>query len=1173
MKLYFTALLLLFVGVGLSAQSAGVARAYLQKRPHELGLTYADVRDLRVTDAYASPDGTEHIYLEQYHAGIPVFNAQAIVHLRDKRVVSESIDLVANLASFGLPTAPAFSAHKAVHAAAASVAPSFGQPIFTEEVAGEQRFVWPAVSSVPLGAKLVYLPGPDGVRLTWRILIDQHQTDANYYLVLIDAATGELIKTSNLVLHCAFGSQHQHDLAADCRTATPLALRPTEELVDGASYRVIPFGEESPLHGDRTLEVNPADLTASPFGWHDTNGRAGAEFTITRGNNVYAYPDRDPPGEDGRNDGIPDGETAEGGAGLVFDFPFAAGLRADSILPAAMVQSFYTVNKMHDWLFLAGFDEAAGNFQENNYGGRGADGDPVRAEVQDASGINNANFFTPDDGDRPRMQMQLFNPRDSNVLVLAPRSIAGFYPTGSASFGPSVARNGPYEGDVARADDGTADGNFACDSLINGEFLEGKIALVTRGTCLFTTKVENAQAAGAIAVIVCNNANRIQTLGGTSDVEITIPAVSMQQSDCELIIAALDDGDRVRIKLEDIGVSAIDSDFDAGIIAHEFGHGVSNRLVGGPSNTRCLNNDEQMGEGWSDFFTLASTPRTNQDNPDGSEVRGIGNYVISGETTDGGIRSQPYSTDRAINDKSYDDIIFTGQRGAPHPLGEVWAATLWDVYWLYVNQFGFDEDLINGTGGNNRAVQLVVEGMKYTKCNPTMLDARDGILEANRLVFASESQCELYQVFADRGLGFSADGGTADDRTDNRGGNDLTPYCTEEITLSKSVDSDFIDAGEEVRYFLKAFSYRQTTTQNVVITDTIPEGMTLLERSVSGVDDFTVEGNLIRFRVGDLAFEEEVSIQYNVESDETIASTTYFFDGAEDDGGNWEVTTLAGDRQWMLTDTTPFSGDQSWYIINTDETNDQALQLAEPITIRGDQPGLRFFTKYRTQAGWDAGIVETSTDRTNWTRVGDDKFLRGAYRGEVSPVATQTLTGGGSFWGDSEGFREIVIDVSEFSGQEVYFRFRFISDSRARGRGWWIDDIEVLDVVNYESAAVLTSDDGDNVRALTGNLGVIANGGNDVVSSTPDPLPGETTVNVFPNPAAAVTNVRITAQRAGSATVRLLTIDGRSLALKQLRLVPGVNATTFATDQLPAGVYVVQVTGADRVNTIKLTVR
>ena len=77
---------------------------------------------------------------------------------------------------------------------------------------------------------------------------------------------------------------------------------------------MFPHYLSSPLEGQRLLLNDPSDMIASPFGWHDTNGTTGAEYTITRGNNVHAYLDRDA-------DNSPDEKTIEGGSGLVFDFP------------------------------------------------------------------------------------------------------------------------------------------------------------------------------------------------------------------------------------------------------------------------------------------------------------------------------------------------------------------------------------------------------------------------------------------------------------------------------------------------------------------------------------------------------------------------------------------------------------------------------------------------------------------------------------------------------------------------------------------------------------------------------------------------------------------------------------------------------------------------------------
>ncbi|MBK7226957.1 MAG: M36 family metallopeptidase [Saprospiraceae bacterium] len=69
---------------------------------------------------------------------------------------------------------------------------------------------------------------------------------------------------------------------------------------------IFPFPIESPGHGVRQVINDPDMAPGSPFGWHDTNGAAGAEFTITRGNNTHAY-------EDGGNVGS--GFSPDGGAG------------------------------------------------------------------------------------------------------------------------------------------------------------------------------------------------------------------------------------------------------------------------------------------------------------------------------------------------------------------------------------------------------------------------------------------------------------------------------------------------------------------------------------------------------------------------------------------------------------------------------------------------------------------------------------------------------------------------------------------------------------------------------------------------------------------------------------------------------------------------------------------
>ena len=94
-------------------------------------------------------------------------------------------------------------------------------------------------------------------------------------------------------------------------------------------------------------------------------------------------------------------------------------------------------NSLHDILYLHGFDEESGNFQQTNYSGAGLGDDYVRAEAQDGGGSNNANFATPDDGQSGRMQMYLWPGSEPGFMTVhSPAVIAGDYVAVEASFGP-----------------------------------------------------------------------------------------------------------------------------------------------------------------------------------------------------------------------------------------------------------------------------------------------------------------------------------------------------------------------------------------------------------------------------------------------------------------------------------------------------------------------------------------------------------------------------------------------------------------------------------------------------------------------------------------------------------------------------------------------------------------
>jgi hypothetical protein len=431
-------------------------------------------------------------------------------------------------------------------------------------------------------------------------------------------------------------------------------------------------------------------------------------------------------------------------------------------------------NIMHDVWYQYGFNEASGNFQENNYDRGGTGGDYVNAESQDGSlatpmSLNNANFSTPVDGNRGRMQMFLWSrgPEIKPLIVTSPESLIGNYVATQNPFSPGSI-DLPVEPSFLQSDlvlylDSVGNDSEACSAPKNAAAMNGKIVVVRRGNCNFTVKVKAAQNAGAIAVIVVNNVDGNISMSG-SDATIAIPAISVSSSIGENLIAQMAIGSvDVKIQTQSQPFVNSDGDFDNGIIAHEYGHGISTRLAGGSNNSNCLTNKDQMGEGWSVWFALMMQLKPGDV---GSAKRGIGTFVSS-QANDGlGIRDYQYSTDREVNPMTYgftnnfQSVDANGvEQTSVHGVGSVWATMLWDLTWAYINKYGYDDNKYTGNGGNNKLMRIVLDGIKLQPCSPTFVDARNAIIAADQAITGGKDFCMIWEVFAARGLGLNASAG------------------------------------------------------------------------------------------------------------------------------------------------------------------------------------------------------------------------------------------------------------------------------------------------------------------------------------------------------------------------------------------------------------------------------
>ena len=807
--------------ISLSAQDATPAiTRYLLENKEKWGLSTEEAtRGWVISDQYLNRQtGITHIYVQQTINGLKLHNAVSTAALKNETIVVFNSRFTPGASGMvnASPGAHQISAHDAVLRAAEGVQVVItGLKIQETPRPDKQLSVFTATGDVKKAVKVfpVYQKMADHILLAWNVEI---QSKSDWWSIRVDAVTGKVLDKSNYTVYCQFSPDaftHSHSERCVPTIETPSKKNESENLNATSSYRVFPFPGESPNHIAHQVVDDPFDLVASPYGWHDTDGAPGAEYTITRGNNVLAAEDRDD------NDSL--GYSPDGGAALVFDFPYLPNQQPIVWQDAAITNLFYANNVIHDITYRYGFDEAAGNFQENNYGREGEGGDAVLADAQDGSGTNNANFATPPDGQSGRMQMYVWTvDRSDSITVLSPAGIAGKYSAPGAAFGPSVTTT--ITGELVLVNDDTAPASDGCNTILNGAELIGKIALVDRGNCNFTVKVKAAQDQGAIAVIVCNNTGGAPAAMSGDDPSITIPSAMISLADCQIIKTALAAGPVSLSFTPSEGDADHDSDVDNGIIAHEYGHGISNRLTGGPSNTECLNNEEQMGEGWSDWYALMTTI-----NPSDNRFtrRPMGTYSLDEPVDGDGIRRQVYSTDLSVYTFTYADL--PGTQGAVHAVGEIWAAMLWGLSWDLIDQYGYDPDMLSGTGGNNIALHLVTEGMKLQACSPGFADGRDAILQADQLLYNGANQCLIWEAFARRGLGFSAEQGSSFDITDGTEAFDVPPFCQTAVLApiagfnvdqtSKCLDQatfQFTDQSQNLaQYWLWDFGDGNTSTE------------------------------------------------------------------------------------------------------------------------------------------------------------------------------------------------------------------------------------------------------------------------------------------------------------------------------------------------------------------------
>ncbi|WP_049793302.1 M36 family metallopeptidase [Conexibacter woesei] len=222
---------------------------------------------------------------------------------------------------------------------------------------------------------------------------------------------------------------------------------------------------------------------------------------------------------------------------------------------------------------------------------------------------------------------------------------------------------------------------------------------------------------------------------------------------------------------------------DASVVYHEYTHGLSSRLVTDSTRAQALNSAQSgaMGEGWSDWYALdfLVADDLQPDTVADGEIR-------LAASLDGGalsLRRQaldcPLSTvapecrraGGGTGGYTYADYGSIGGGPEVHDDGEIWAQTLWDL---------------RRAVGAETARGLITRAMELSPPEPTFLDMRNAILQADQAATGGALANTIWQVFAARGMGYFASALDAND-TSPVADFDTPPVGTADATFSGTV--------------------------------------------------------------------------------------------------------------------------------------------------------------------------------------------------------------------------------------------------------------------------------------------------------------------------------------------------------------------------------------------------
>jgi large repetitive protein len=984
------------------------------------------------------------------------------------------------------------------------------------------------VLTEPVRMKQVYFHMPEGLvaayyvevqttNATGETMLDT-QIDESAYAYVISAADGSILFRKNLIDHAATTTP-QNNLGPGGFSyrvwADPVTGIPYDSPAgNGVHPKLVPLPD-----GAQHSFVSMQDVTLPNFPFSNNDPWLAPGATETNGNNVDAFINWYSP--DGLGNPItttptdpPNGDHRAQITGVdQFLHTHQPDVDGSSVTArsASTTQMFYNINFLHDWFYDAGFNEAARNGQKNNFGRGGLGNDDMKAQAQDFQSFNNANMLTPADGTRSRMRMYNF-PNAANMLhVQSPAAVGklriGVSQTGTRAF--------DVNGNVVIAT--FTAGPTTC-TITNAAALTGNIAMFdfdnTDGTgCAFSTRIARIHATGAAAALMVYTSGAPTLVANITGINATHtkPIGVISWNSGQSIKSQLAVPTTVTARL--LRMADRDGTLDNQIMFHEWGHFISNRLIG---NAAGLNNQQggAMGEGWGDFVAMMLTVRESDtltpSNANWGGAYAIATYATSGVPFDGttnhgyylGIRRTPYSTDmtnynaltlRHIVDgeplPSGPPIATGGVNSQVHNSGEVWSTMLWECYAALLRDTLGATPRLTFQQAQDRMKQYLVASLAMTPNSPTYLEARDAVLAAAYATDSVDYQL-FWQAFAKRGAGMNA---IAADRfsTNHVGTVENFDVMPEISFINTSLDDSVancdadgtLDSGEagKLTVTIKNIGTQPLTNTVGTISSatpgvTFPDGHIISFPSSDPLD--TVTGSVtVAYAAGISGIQQ---IDFHIEVyDPTLGGprtldqgfranmapipASSATDNVEAPTTPWTLdsdVTLGQNNPWTRVIVQPL--DREWHVDNAGEPSDQRLN-SPVFTVDGSgSVNVQFDHVWEFEApNFDGGVVEMQVNGGAWTDIGGPAYngTLTNYAGNLNPLKTRP-----AFIGSGSGHVSLTQAIAP--GSTVRIRLRFGSDNAAGGPGWNVDNIAFTGVVETPFATVI-GDPGCTVATST----------------------------------------------------------------------------------------------------------